>query len=97
MLLGVDAAPKESGLSVLVVENDEIFAWVVIPPPKVKLDELLWDKTVVTGASKPVVAFGFDPNEGVGLLNDEFALPNDGGCGFCNKVEGLPKATEATD
>lgn len=32
------------------------------------------------------------------MLNDEFApLPNVGGCGVLNSVDGLPKATEATD
>lgn len=71
----------------MAVANDEIFACVVIPPPKVNVEELLWDETVATGAAKAVVvgvpkvvvAFGSDPNDGVGLLNDEFALPNVGG------------------
>lgn len=98
-------APKEIGLSVVSVPNDKVFGCVVIPPPKVKVDELLWDKTdvvgvtkaVVAGAPKDVAAFGSEPKEGVGLLNDEFALPNDGACCVWNAVDGLPKATEATD
>lgn len=105
MLLDLGVVPKEIGLSVRAVENDVICGCVVIPRPEANVAELLCDKTVVTGASKPVVAgapkadgaFGSDPNEGVGLLNDEFELPNVGGCGVWNAVDGLPKATEATD
>lgn len=111
-------APKEIGLSVLAVENVEILASDVIPPPKVKVEVVLWaeivvadapvvvvgapviasaPKAMVVGAPKAIDAFGSDPNEGDGLLNDEFALPSVGGCGDWNAVDGLPNATEATD
>lgn len=71
MLLVAGTAPKESGFSVVAVPNDGAFACVVMPLPKANVDDLLWDNTAF--------GFGSDPNEGVGLLNDEFALPNVGG------------------